>query len=176
MRIYIHCLVFPNPFPKCQKPQRLAEPPPLTLYPHATTLLILSSSHYKSCTTDISTNPPNPTFSSATYLVKNSHRLISTPNLHLVPCSLPPFAVFPITLNVCLRCIIPLRWSAKDIIALHALKGFTLIIPLGENVLVRTGKTFEAVGFFGLVVLAFYRHSGLGDCEYVGARGADWRC
>jgi hypothetical protein len=83
-----------------------------------------------------------------TYLVKTSHRLISTPNLHLKECCFFSIASLLRTLHLCFLCIVPSSRSAKDIFSLLPREMLALVVLLLQYVLVGTGLAFEAVYSF----------------------------
>jgi hypothetical protein len=108
-----------------------------------------------------------------THLIKSSHRLISTPNLHLEECCFFPIASFLRTLHLRFLCIIPSSGSTKNIFSLLPREVLALVVSLLEYVLVGTSLAFEAVyGFMGVSV-ARGSGSSRGDCEDIAARGAD---
>ena len=114
---------------------------------------------------------PEPLFK--THLIKSSHRLISTPNLHLEECCFFPVASFLRTLHLRFLCIIPSSGSTKNIFSLLPREVLALVVSLLEYVLVGTSLAFEAIyGFMGVSV-ARGSGSSRGDCEDIAARGAD---
>lgn len=109
--------------------------------------------------------PPLYMAPTATYLEERSHRLISRPNLNLEEGRL--LAVASILGALCARLVgvVPLARTAKDVLALLALKFAARIDWLGDGVLEGTGAALEAVADAGVG----------GDGQDVCAVGADWR-
>ena len=79
------------------------------------------------------------------HLVESSHRLISTPNLHLEEGRFVPITSFFRALHLCLICIVPSSRSAEDIFSLFPCKDFPLVVSLLEDVLVGASLAFQTV-------------------------------
>jgi hypothetical protein len=110
--------------------------------------LPLSSLHFDRSTTppastsllSLLNNPKPP--KNRTHLIKTSHRLIRTPNLHLKVRRLHPATLLLRTLRLLLLRIIPGARAAKHILPLLPLELLALVEARDEDVFVGTGVAF----------------------------------
>lgn len=80
-------------------------------------------------------------------LIKTSHRLISTTNLHLKESCLFSITTFLGTLHLSFISIIPSPGSSKYVLSFFAHKSFALIILFRDDILIGTGLTFQSVNW-----------------------------
>lgn len=101
----------------------------------------------------------------STYLVEARHGLVGAADLDLVKGGLAAVARGTGALDFCLVGVVPGSRSAKDVLALLLLEDAPREEGLLDGVLVRARPALEAVPA---------RLAGRGDCEDVGAAGADF--
>ena len=175
-QIYEATMPSPNASLNCsQTKQELPFPTPEILRgSHSTrqTFNFLSTDSRKSCTMSISNHTPSESRTKS-HLVESSHRLISTPNLHLEERSCLSITSLLRTLHLCLVCIVPSAGSTEHILSLFPREGFAFVVSLLEYVLVGASLAFESV--YGFMRVSFSRRcrSSRGNGKDIAAGGAD---
>jgi hypothetical protein len=112
-----------------------------------------SKNAHKSYTIPQSAHPPllfpspfhPPLHRIQTHLIKTSHRLIRTPNLHLIIRRLPALTPLLRTLHTSPLRIIPLFLPTEHVFSFFVREGFALVVACLQDVLVGAGHAFETV-------------------------------